>query len=94
MARYKFYFTDGTKNFFLIKYAHTVEPERIIGITKEFRLVKRINDDLNFGLTLCCNALDKELDGIVVCRGCYDTFDVGEYDPEIHLNVFNYREVD
>jgi hypothetical protein len=32
-----------------------------------------------FGHTLCCNASDKGVEDGVVCRGCYDTVDVGSY---------------
>ena len=32
-----------------------------------------------FGLTLCCNASDKGVEGGVVCRGCYGEDETGAY---------------
>lgn len=71
-----------------------LDPERVVGLDADGRIVVNDFDAFNrepsviagwtiqpflFGLTLCCNASDKGVDDGVVCRGCYDTLDVGSY---------------
>lgn len=67
-----------------------LDPVRIAGLDPEGRIVVDDFDARNaepasdqapfmFGLTLCCDAYDKGVEDGIVCRGCYDTRDVGSY---------------
>lgn len=69
-----------------------VDPERedltVLGRDPEGRIVVRFyphspDGGWTFGLTLCCNAVDKGVEDGVVCRGCYGDTDVGVYSPRV-----------
>lgn len=59
----------------------------VVGLDEEGRLVVDQFGALDapteggflFGLTLCCNASDKGVEDGVVCRGCFDDADTGNY---------------
>lgn len=63
-------------------------PMKVAGLDPEGRIVVHYYPDSDdggwrFGLTLCCDASDKEIETGVVCRCCYGTkpnADTGEYD--------------
>jgi hypothetical protein len=59
----------------------TLDPERVVGLDLDGRIVVKVTDDAPFlfGLTLCCNAFDKGVEGGVVCRACYGDSDIGHY---------------
>jgi hypothetical protein len=71
-----------------------LDPSRVAGLDPEGRIVVDDFDARNaepttgsgftmqpfmFGLTLCCNASDKGVESGIVCRGCHDDIDVGNY---------------
>jgi hypothetical protein len=60
------------------------DPSRtVLGLDADGRVVLGMAGGSTFGLTLCCNALDKGTDDGVVCRSCYGADDIGAYDPVI-----------
>lgn len=60
------------------------EPERVVGLDPEGRILVNDGGDFLFGLTLCCNASDKGTESGIACRGCYGTEETGAYYFEAH----------
>lgn len=70
-----------------------IETDKIAGLDEDGRIVVDWFDARDpdapaspsgmtpflFGLTLCCNASDKGVEDGIVCRGCYDDQDIGNY---------------
>lgn len=85
---WRYFFTNGETRDLNIDPADDKDID-VIGLDPEGRVVVRYMGGYSraggwlFGLTLCCNASDKGVEDGVVCRGCYDTIDVGAYDPPV-----------
>jgi hypothetical protein len=58
----------------------------VLGLDADGRVVVDLDTDCgggHFGLTLCCDAFDKGVEDGVVCRACYDGWDIGMYDAVV-----------
>jgi hypothetical protein len=63
---------------------HPAIVPSVIGLSAEGRVVVQTEGmPWTFGLTLCCNAYDKGMEGGSGCRACYSYDDAGEYDAVV-----------
>jgi hypothetical protein len=65
-----------------------VDPDTVLGLDGDGRIVVQLewmrdcDEPYAFGLTLCCDAWDKGMEGGVYCRACYGgarNADAGNY---------------